>query len=122
MKEFWDLEDTERLMYDDFDEAMEHILDDFEEGEEPETIEICRYERDVVKPSFLEGRLLESALEDLECDFGDPDCDDWPEPTSRMIEAEKEFIKVILEEYEVPTFKVVEKKIVNVKEYLNSKK
>jgi hypothetical protein len=107
--EFWDCQDSEVLDHTDKDDAIEYFLDGWLSGKMtkdevlkalPETTEVKGYAK--MKVNYRESWLspLEDVLERLDEEYGDPSGGDYSKPTDRMKAAEKEFLKVIVEEYE----------------------
>ena len=119
MIEFWDTEDSECLIYKTQDEAIEAILDQLDLNQLPETLEMCGYARTVIQEKYLgDGSLLEYILERLDEEYGY--ADGYTEPTEAMIDAEKAFIGVILSEYKPWTCEIVERKTINVQEWVET--
>lgn len=120
---FWDCCDSEELYHSDKDEAIEAFLDGFmlpvmkpeDWAAVPKTIEVSGYVRAKVDRN-LDGIPLEHILELLDEDYGNPDAE--TKPTKRMKEAEKEFLKVVLEEYFVWNCEKVCKEEVNTMEWI----
>ena len=101
------------LHFDNKDDAINDLIDNFNEGEEPETITIAGYApMKVVMPN-----ILEMLLENLDEELSDPD-GDLTEPTEAMKEAEKVFLAVIENEYKPWAHEEVCRKEINVKEWL----
>jgi hypothetical protein len=113
--ELWGSPEAERISGTTMDEAIDEILDGFEE--DPETIEVCGYahmEPDIEKT--WEGDVLERILLDLDENYGDPD-GDLSDPTEAMEEAEKAFLAVVAKEYKVWMCEEVCRKTINVAEW-----
>ena len=87
---------TEQLHADTLKEALMIYIDSMGDIPIPDTVTISCYERMVVPSEFLNP--LENVLEHLDGEFGGEDT--WTHPTDSMKEAEKVFIKAILDEYE----------------------
>jgi len=116
---FWDIGDIEHLQWDNIDDAVEHWVDDMtlREAELPETITVFGYALMNVDTHLLNP--LQMALEFLDEEYGNPDGVDWSKPTERMIDAEKEFLKVIKEEYTPWACERVTSKEINLQEWLS---
>jgi hypothetical protein len=105
---FWTCDDTvERLDHEDKDDAIEEYLDGLLGPHMtvaeviaalPEELEVFGYARmEATLPYHTHP--LEDLLLALDEEYGDPDGPDR-EPTPEMIEAEKAFLAVVLEEYQ----------------------
>ena len=86
--DYWDSEGEERLTHTDIDEALQYILDGIDPL--PEKIEICGYAHMVPNIESLATHALDSLLEGLDEDYGDPD-GGYTEASIAMKEAAKEF-------------------------------
>ena len=95
---------TEQLFADTLKEALMIYLDSMCDIPIPDIITMSRYERLVVPFGFLNP--LENVLEHLDGEFGGEDS--WTQPTDSMKEAEKVFIKAILDEYDPHAYEEVE--------------
>lgn len=113
--EFWGSENDERLSYDNMDEAIESILED--SGETTGTLEICGFTRvDPPTVDWFASEILECALENLDCDLGDPE--GGTDPTSEMIEASKTFATELLKEYKIWACEVIERKTIDINKWI----
>lgn len=94
----WGDEHDEQISADDIDEAIEVRIDEVltNEDDAAETVTVWGYARMEVKVDV--DRLLESVIEPLDEELGDPD-GDYTEPTAAMLEAAKAFAKVVEKEY-----------------------
>ena len=115
--ECWDLEGEERLHYTDKDEAIEYILDNWDEPKLPESIEICGYIRMSLNehPGGWAQWILELVLERLDEEYGDPD--EYSKPTEEMTKVAKRFMEIVCDEYTVWAYEIVTRKTVNVREW-----
>jgi len=94
---YWDCnKHAERLYYETKDEAIEAYLDDVRIEEFPEKLIVYGWAH--MEPSLRDGDTLEGVLDSLDETFGDPDGGP-SDITPRMKEAEKEFHRIVLEEY-----------------------
>ena len=116
--EFWGKEDDERLTYTEMDDAIESIIDGTDDIEDlPETIEVCGFAR--IEPSMKNGAevALERLLENLDEEYSDPD-GSYTDPTDKMIEASKEFVATVLDEYKVWACELVSRETINVQKWI----
>ena len=114
---FWGQEEDERLTHTEMDDAIESILDS-PISELPETIEVCGFTHIKLTDvdSLAEG-VLERFLDRLDEEYSDPDgC--YTDPTGKMIEASKEFVATVLDEYKVWACELVSRETVNVKDWI----
>lgn len=109
---WWGPPEAERLYASDKDEAIESILDDFDEP--PETVVVCGYAE--MKVNFESYGPLEDVLESLDEEYGDPD-GDRAEATEAMIEAEEAFMAVIAKEYKTWACEEVSRETINIAEW-----
>ena len=130
--EFWECNPfAEQYHYTTQEDAIEGYLDgvrlekflvehDMQKEHWPETLECKGYARKEADFDgvLLRGNVLEILLEHLDCneDLGSPD--ESTKATKKMIEAERVFIKAVLDEYEVWACEPVETVTVNVKEWV----
>ena len=115
---FWDCGDPEILNFDEMDVAIEDHLSVTRAGEPlPATIEVCGYARMKATVSTLDHRALEDLLDTLDEEYGG---DDPTEPTGRMRAAAKRFVKAVLSEYVVWNCEVIERRTVNVAEWVHA--
>ena len=96
--DYWDEAEAEVLMHETMDDAIEAIIDQYDENGDmvPEVITIHGYAREAV--NWEHQHPLENLLEQLDDNFGGEDATD---PTPAMIEAEKSFLAVMAQEYKV---------------------
>ena len=80
--------------------SIEEVTDRFPDGT-PVEVRVFRKMR--VRVEGLADRLLESLLEDLDEDYGDPDgfTSNPTEPTDSMKAAAKQFVEAVVKEYKV---------------------
>ena len=109
--DYWDSEGEERLTHTDIDEALQYILDGIDPL--PEKIEICGYAHIVPNIESLATHALNSLLEGLDEDYGDPD-GGYTEASIAMKEAAKEFLTAVLDEYDVWACDLVKRETVDV--------
>lgn len=64
-------------------------------------------------------QLLPMLLESLDEEYGNPYTSNWTTATEQMIEAERQFIQTVLDNYEPWYCEVVEEKTVYVPDYVN---
>jgi hypothetical protein len=114
---FWGAEDDGNLSHEDIDEAIEEVLDGAPCGiaDRLPIITMCGFARMPVSMSTLSP--LEHCLEHLDEEYGDPDGDS-DKPTPAMLEAEKVFLAVIQTEYKSWTCEVVERRKINVADWI----
>ncbi len=115
---YWDDEGEEWLTHDDMDDAIESILDDMAPSPLPSRIEICGYALMVVK---IATGALEDVLENLDMKYGNPDGDP-KDPTPKMVLAEEMFLDVVSREYECWTCEIVERREIDVAEWVKSQR
>lgn len=97
---FWDACERERLTHSDIDEAIEEYLDQIASSEWPEIVTVKGYVRLAPSIEEYEGTRVESFLESLDEEYGDPDAYHATPPSEAMKAAELVFIKAVLAEYE----------------------
>lgn len=114
--DFWDAEESEELTYETLDEAVEGYLDQANIWLDDPTIDIivsgfCKMEisRETLNP-------LDNLLDQVEEEYGNPNKD--YKPTDALREAEKKFIDIFLQEYDVYVCEKVCEVSVNVKEWV----
>ena len=97
--EYWDARGDERLIWDDIDDAIESLVDDWdEEPKQGQTIQVDGYARQQLKPTALDNLdFVENALEYLDDTYNHGE--DGTDITNAMREAEKVFKDAILREY-----------------------
>jgi len=116
---YWGDGDSEVLIYTTEDEAIEHILDVMQPF--PEQIEIVGFAE--MKPPRVEdftGNFLETILENLDEEYGNPDNTHYTEPTENMKKAEEAFIKAVLDDYEPYVCEEITRKTINVREWVTA--
>jgi len=91
----WGEEGSEYL-YDSLGEAVAEMLEQ-RLPDIPETLTMVGYRR--MKAELRPSDVLESLLEELDEELGDPDGDEATKPTPAMIEAAEAVCKVVLAEY-----------------------
>lgn len=97
----WAEAGAERSRHLDIASAIEEIVDGL--GALPDSDDECIVVEGWTRRSaegFLDGSIIERALESLDDEFGDPD-GGYSEPTPAMREAEAAFIRAVLAEYPV---------------------
>ena len=82
----------------------------------PEKLTVYRMESKEIDVNLLNP--LELVLDTLEELYGDPDS--WFQPTEAMKKAEKEFIRVIVREYEVGAFEEINPMVINAREWIEN--
>ena len=107
-----------QLRYTDPDEYIEDYLGDLEE--EPETIEVVRYRPMTPSIGNLPSRVLDTLLEYLDQEYGDPE-GDAPDETEKMRELAEVFVRDVLREYEPWACEPIDSEIVNVAEWVRRK-
>lgn len=97
---FWGEKDDERLTHTTPDDAIEAIIDGHHPTPIAEIGTVTVHEFAPMKPRVAGGMFgpLESLLERLEEEYGDPEGRDV-KPTEAMLAAEKAFIDAVLAEY-----------------------
>jgi hypothetical protein len=115
--EFWDCSDqTEILMWDNLNEAVEMHLDDRPRDEWPEMLTVYGYAREIPEWSRWPARVLERLLESLDDDYGNPE--DATAETDGMKLAAEEFIRKVAAEYQVWSCKRVATEEINVMDWV----
>jgi hypothetical protein len=112
-------ENEERIVCSDKDEAIRYYLEAFECGEKPDKIKVYGFARSEIHDDGT--GVLEDFLIWLDEDFGDPDSG-WTEPSDKMKKAAKEFVDIVISEYEVWACDCVYEEEVDVKEWLKKDK
>jgi len=120
--EYWGAEDAESVTHEDFDEAVESLLDDrlFDLGQSawPAAVEICGFVRRKVSPETYSKWSVEALLENLDAEYMG-ESDQYPaEPTNAMLAAEAVFHAAVIGEYEVHTLISAETVKVNVMDWV----
>jgi hypothetical protein len=92
---FYSCEDGENLSHESVDEAVLEYLEGYlQDGmEPPEEVTVFGYKRETVDRRYLHP--LESLLQILDDDYGD----DVTIATEKMLEAEKQFLDIVISEY-----------------------
>ena len=112
--DYWDLEDIEQLNYDDKDEAIEAILDEY--PTDPDTITLCGYRRmKITHPDYIADDVLERLIDRLDEEYGRPD--EASEITKKMKKAAEKFVSKIILLYEVYNCEVVCRETIDVKKW-----
>lgn len=88
--------DSERLRWDNIDDAMMEFFENVPRELWPETVTVNGFARMTVDRKRLCP--LDLLLEELDEEYGDPE-GDYPIPTDAMKGAEKTFLDVVLSEY-----------------------
>jgi hypothetical protein len=115
--EFWGDEMDEVLSYEDMDEYIESVLDDFMEPSHcPETLIVWGYAHKEMTTKDMPS-VLDNLLEGLDEDFGNPD-GGYSEVTEAMKEAEKVFLEVVRKEYTPWICEPVCKEEINVTDWI----
>lgn len=101
---FWDAHQRETLVHADIHDAVEDYVDGMGElpADEEATVRVTGYNPQSAA-GFLDGSVLERALESLDEEFGDPNAGEYTQPTEAMRAAEAAFISAVLAEYHVWT-------------------
>lgn len=123
MTDFWSCVDTEHLVHDDRDAAIEDHLDGLLSPETrdvlaalPAEIEVMGYERMRPTPKDV-GDFLDDVLTRLDEEYGDPD-GDGTKSTPRMLEAERAFIAAVLDDYQSWACEQTHSETVNVADWV----
>jgi len=99
--DFWGVNDPDQLEYTDKDEAIEAFLDGMaSDGDLPDTVEVTAYRKLEIPVESNATSALDSLLEYLDEEYGDPD-GDYSKPTEKMKAAARAFVAAVKEEYEV---------------------
>ena len=112
---FWAPEDADELSCDDLDEAIQDALEEMDEL--PVILEMWGYARmQPTPPGGFTDWALEDLLEMLDGEYGDPD--NTSTPTEAMRKAAETFVASVLKEYVVWMCEPVEKRTINVAEWI----
>ena len=119
---FWGPPEAERLIHDDIDEAIADILDDMHLtpiSELPETIEVVGYAPIQISVNKMRDP-LEDIIERLDEDYGDPDGVRETEITNKMRTAQRYFLKVVRDEYQLQCWACEEitRETINVRKWI----
>jgi hypothetical protein len=97
--EYWDACGDERLIWDDIDDAIQSLVDDWEEApKQGQTIQVDGYARQHLKATALDNLdFVENALEYLDDTYNHRE--DITDITNAMREAEEVFKAAILKAY-----------------------
>lgn len=115
--EFWDCsEDAEHLSWTSENEAIEMFLDQLPRDEWEEKTTVHGFVRETPNWDRCAEHALESVLEWLDGDYGDPD--EATEETPTMKQAASEFVQKIKAEYEIWSCKKVTSIEVNTMEWV----
>jgi len=106
-------DEAEYLTHETPDAAIESYLDDFADGDLPETVDCYGWARLVVSADFLSP--LEGMLEALDEEYAG---DDPQEPTEAMLAAEKAFVAAVVAEYQPWQCEVVSRETINCREWI----
>ena len=104
-----------QLRYTDPDKYIEDYLIDLEGVQE--TIEVARYRPMTPSIGNLPSRVLDTLLEYLDQEYGDPE-GDAPDETEKMRELAEVFVRGVLMEYEPWACELIDIEIVNVAEWV----
>ncbi|MEJ2293500.1 MAG: hypothetical protein P8Y23_01885 [Candidatus Lokiarchaeota archaeon] len=108
-------ENEERIVCSDKDEAIRYYFEAFECGEKPDKIKVYGFARSEIHDDGT--GVLEDFLIWLDEGFGDPDSG-WTEPSDKMKKAAKEFVDVVISEYEVWACDCVYEEEVDLKKWI----
>jgi hypothetical protein len=119
---FWQAErmNDNPLTCESIDEAVGEYVEYFKALADGK-IEIIGYAPMEVNPYLLDD-ILENILERLDEEYGNPDNTEGRKPTEEMKQAEAEFVKKIISFYEPWMCEEVERKTINVKEWIEKNK
>lgn len=100
---FWDARESEVLEHRDIHDAVEDYVEGMGElpADDEATVRVTGCNQRSAA-GFLDGSVLEYALERLDQEFSDPE-GEYTEPTAAMKAAEAAFISAVLAEYHVWT-------------------
>jgi hypothetical protein len=112
--DFWDLEDTEYLHYEDRDEAIENVLDGFERSELTGELEICGYTYKEV--TLNANKILNNILENLEECYGGEDPISQPE--AKMLELTEKYASEMIKLYRPWACDLVVKETIDIREWV----
>lgn len=119
---FWDCEDSEKLVHEDQDDAVECFLDSLLEPgvsvvqqELPETIEVKGYAR--MDVGITAEEVLEAAIDTLDQEYGDPNGDCF-EPTEAQMVAAQEFADKFNLDYRCYACEPVVTEVVNTMDWI----
>ena len=119
--EAWGLEGDEELSFSDLDELIEDWISNIAWPDRvedlPETIDVIGYARMQLSAADVRP-LCEYALKQLDDEYGDPMSSDCTVPTAAMLEAEQRLAEVIIADYEPWAMVDVERRTVNVREWI----
>jgi len=107
----------EELQHENIDDALEYYLDTTRH-KLPHEVDVIGYARMVPNDDGMGS--LEFLLEHFDEEMGDPD-GDYTKPTPKMIEAAKAFAAVVCAEYVPWMCHEVERRMVNVDEWIRAK-
>ncbi len=111
---YWDREDQENLTHEDFDEAVESILDGMCLPL-PAKLQMCGYAR----LEIGDLNILEELLDNLDVEYSDREGDPT-EPTKAMVEAAESLESIIERDYHVWACEIVERREVDVAEWVRA--
>jgi hypothetical protein len=112
---FWSTqEDDDSLCESDMNQVISDCLDEYDPCEWEETLEVYGFAP--VECKIKGGTSLDSLIEYLGEDYGDP-YEETP-VTQAMRDAERVFHEVVLREYKPDTYEVVEKRTINITQWI----
>lgn len=109
----------EILTYETIDEAMEEYTQDVHTTDWPKEITIYRFERMPIpekRKAYLSERAIESLIEKLDEEHGEPE-GDGTEITNEMLAAAREFVDKVIAKYTVWGCEVAGEETVNVADW-----
>ncbi len=96
--EMWGEKDDERIIHETAGDAIGYVLDDITEGEEPDTLMICGFARQVLPDTVPDPDvILEDILEFLDDNYGDPE--EGSDPTDDMNSAAQKLSDIVRAQY-----------------------
>jgi hypothetical protein len=114
--DFWDAGDNEELTSITMDDAIQEYLDssDIDLHDPTITIMVNGFNKRDIREYDM--KVLDDLLDKIDEEYGNPD---KPyQPNKRLLDAEKEFVKVFLEEYDVWACDKVCEREINVHEWV----
>ena len=115
---FWGQEEDAYLAHTEKDVAIEEILDGMDDiNNLPETIEVCGFTRREPSVKHEASYVLESLLERLDDEYGNPD-GGCTEATESMKAAAETFATAVLDEFTSWSCDIVKRETVNVREWI----
>ena len=113
--DFWDLEGVEEVIYENFDEAVEAILDSMDGDPLPKQLKMVGYKIDDVSGSDYDTYILDLVLWWLDAEHN---IHSNSRRTDKMRDAAKTFIDTVLDEYESRKCHAVCEEVIDVREWL----